>query len=197
MRKLGEALDADPTAIYRHFRSKDELLRAVGDRCLIGVTDDLPDVVVARLHPRAVHPDPGRQPRPTGAGDAGARRSSAARQRAADHRDDARQTRTRPGFGAESAALRLSRVDRADDRLGGNRRVAGVADDGSAGSDLRRMAHRLRSARPRRVPPIGRDGSLAVPRHGRRPISHFDCAARSSARSGRPALPSPDAAYSM
>ena len=28
MRKLGEALDADPTAIYRHFRSKDELLRA-------------------------------------------------------------------------------------------------------------------------------------------------------------------------
>lgn len=42
VRKLGEAIDADPTAIYRHFRSKDELLRAVGDRCLIGVTDDLP-----------------------------------------------------------------------------------------------------------------------------------------------------------
>jgi AcrR family transcriptional regulator len=42
VRKLGEAIDADPTAIYRHFRSKDELLRAVGDRCLMGVTDDLP-----------------------------------------------------------------------------------------------------------------------------------------------------------
>ena len=42
VRKLGEAIDADPTAIYRHFRSKDELLRAVGDRCLIGVTDGLP-----------------------------------------------------------------------------------------------------------------------------------------------------------
>lgn len=43
VRKLGEALDADPTAIYRHFRSKDELLRAMGDRCLIGVVDDLPN----------------------------------------------------------------------------------------------------------------------------------------------------------
>ena len=43
IRKLGEAIDADPTAIYRHFRNKDELLRAIGDRCLIGVTDDLPN----------------------------------------------------------------------------------------------------------------------------------------------------------
>jgi AcrR family transcriptional regulator len=42
VRKLGEALDADPTAIYRHFRSRDELLRAMGDRCLAGVVDDLP-----------------------------------------------------------------------------------------------------------------------------------------------------------
>lgn len=42
VRKLGEALEADPTAIYRHFRSKDELLRAIGDRALAGVTDDLP-----------------------------------------------------------------------------------------------------------------------------------------------------------
>jgi AcrR family transcriptional regulator len=42
VRKLGEAIDADPTAIYRHFRSKDELLRAIGDRCLVGVTDGLP-----------------------------------------------------------------------------------------------------------------------------------------------------------
>ncbi|MEO8267856.1 MAG: TetR/AcrR family transcriptional regulator [Ilumatobacteraceae bacterium] len=42
VRKLGDALDADPTAIYRHFRSKDELLRAIGDRSLSGVADDLP-----------------------------------------------------------------------------------------------------------------------------------------------------------
>lgn len=42
VRRLGEALDADPTAIYRHFRSKDELLRAMGDHSLAGVVDDLP-----------------------------------------------------------------------------------------------------------------------------------------------------------
>jgi AcrR family transcriptional regulator len=42
VRKLGEALDADPTAIYRHFDSKDELLRAIGDRILAGVVDGLP-----------------------------------------------------------------------------------------------------------------------------------------------------------
>jgi AcrR family transcriptional regulator len=42
VRRLGEALDADPTAIYRHFRSKDELLRAMGDRTLAGVVDNLP-----------------------------------------------------------------------------------------------------------------------------------------------------------
>lgn len=42
VRRLGEALDADPTAIYRHFRSKDELLRAMGDRSLAGLVDELP-----------------------------------------------------------------------------------------------------------------------------------------------------------
>ena len=42
VRRLGDALGADPTAIYRHFRSKDELLRAMGDRGLDGVVDDLP-----------------------------------------------------------------------------------------------------------------------------------------------------------
>jgi AcrR family transcriptional regulator len=41
IRRLGDALGADPTAIYRHFRSKDELLRAMGERCLAGVTDGL------------------------------------------------------------------------------------------------------------------------------------------------------------
>lgn len=42
VRRLGEALDADPTAIYRHFRSKDELLRAMGDHSLEGVVEGLP-----------------------------------------------------------------------------------------------------------------------------------------------------------
>jgi TetR/AcrR family transcriptional regulator, tetracycline repressor protein len=42
MRKLGEALAADPTAIYRHFANKDDLLRAVGDRALEGITKSLP-----------------------------------------------------------------------------------------------------------------------------------------------------------
>lgn len=31
-RKLGDELGADPTAIYRHFRDKDELMRALADR---------------------------------------------------------------------------------------------------------------------------------------------------------------------
>lgn len=43
---LGARLGADPTAIYRHFRDKDELLRAVGDRLhhdvVAAVPEDLP-----------------------------------------------------------------------------------------------------------------------------------------------------------
>lgn len=35
VRALGAALGADPTAIYRHFRGKDELVRAVWDRLLL------------------------------------------------------------------------------------------------------------------------------------------------------------------
>ena len=42
MKALGQALDADPSAIYRHVEDKDELLRAVGDRLLDGVVDGLP-----------------------------------------------------------------------------------------------------------------------------------------------------------
>ncbi|MGD9705817.1 MAG: TetR/AcrR family transcriptional regulator [Acidimicrobiia bacterium] len=43
LRRLGEALGADPTAIYRHFKDKDELLRAVGDRIIAEITVGLPD----------------------------------------------------------------------------------------------------------------------------------------------------------
>jgi AcrR family transcriptional regulator len=39
LRVLGEAMDVDPTAIYRHFRNKAELLTAVTDRLLAGVVD--------------------------------------------------------------------------------------------------------------------------------------------------------------
>lgn len=39
LRVLGEAMGVDPTAIYRHFRDKNELLTAVTDRLLAGVVD--------------------------------------------------------------------------------------------------------------------------------------------------------------
>ena len=42
MRLLGTHLEVDPTAMYRHFRNKDELLRAVGDRIHASVLVDLP-----------------------------------------------------------------------------------------------------------------------------------------------------------
>lgn len=43
VRRLGEELGADPTAIYRHFRDKDELLLSVADRTLGEVLDGIPD----------------------------------------------------------------------------------------------------------------------------------------------------------
>jgi AcrR family transcriptional regulator len=39
LRRLGAELGADPTAVYRHFRDKGELLAAVADRLLGGVLD--------------------------------------------------------------------------------------------------------------------------------------------------------------
>ncbi len=45
-RRLGAELGADPTAVYRHFRDKDELIRALIDRLtermIEGVPEDLP-----------------------------------------------------------------------------------------------------------------------------------------------------------
>lgn len=43
-RALGSALGVDPTAIYRHFRSKDELMRALLDRVHLLVLDRLTGV---------------------------------------------------------------------------------------------------------------------------------------------------------
>ncbi|WP_052441624.1 TetR/AcrR family transcriptional regulator [Streptacidiphilus anmyonensis] len=42
VRRLGEELGADPTAVYRHFRDKDELLLEVADRTLGEVLDSIP-----------------------------------------------------------------------------------------------------------------------------------------------------------
>jgi AcrR family transcriptional regulator len=41
-RRLGEELDADPTAAYRYFHSKDDLLLALGDRLLGEAVDAVP-----------------------------------------------------------------------------------------------------------------------------------------------------------
>ena len=43
LRRLGAALGCDPTAIYRHFRDKDELLRGIADELIAGLTSDLPE----------------------------------------------------------------------------------------------------------------------------------------------------------
>lgn len=42
LRRLGEALGTDPTAVYRHFRDKDDLMRALADRIHGSVLVDLP-----------------------------------------------------------------------------------------------------------------------------------------------------------
>jgi AcrR family transcriptional regulator len=41
MRRLGQRLGVDATAVYRHFRDKDDLLRAIGDRAHAAVLGDL------------------------------------------------------------------------------------------------------------------------------------------------------------
>lgn len=38
-RKLGSALDVDPTAIYRHFKNKDELILAVADSLMVSALE--------------------------------------------------------------------------------------------------------------------------------------------------------------
>lgn len=43
VRRLGEELGADPTAIYRHFRDKDELLLSVADHMLGEALDAIPE----------------------------------------------------------------------------------------------------------------------------------------------------------
>src|SRR5262245_56986813 len=42
VRRLGHHLGADPTAIYRHFRDKDEILLEVADRLIRDMADRLP-----------------------------------------------------------------------------------------------------------------------------------------------------------
>src|SRR5215468_3548936 len=42
MPKLGRALGADPTAVYRHFARKDDLVLAIADRLIEEAMDGLP-----------------------------------------------------------------------------------------------------------------------------------------------------------
>jgi AcrR family transcriptional regulator len=66
LRRLGGDLGADATAVYRHFRSKSELLGAVADRLLARVLDgfeptgawrhDVHDVIVRARRVSLVHP---------------------------------------------------------------------------------------------------------------------------------------------
>jgi AcrR family transcriptional regulator len=42
VRRLGKELGADPTAIYRHFRDKDEIILEVADRLVAATVDALP-----------------------------------------------------------------------------------------------------------------------------------------------------------
>jgi TetR/AcrR family tetracycline transcriptional repressor len=66
LRRLGAELGVDPTAVYRHFRDKDELLAAVADRLLGGVLEgyratgawrpDLRAVVLAARRVYLAHP---------------------------------------------------------------------------------------------------------------------------------------------
>jgi AcrR family transcriptional regulator len=57
VRRLGQDLGADPTAIYRHFRDKDEILLEVADRLLQDIVGHLPDDLAwrARLEWLARH----------------------------------------------------------------------------------------------------------------------------------------------
>lgn len=65
-RRLGLELDADPTAAYRHFSSKDDLLLALGDRLLGEAMDSVPgeldwrdslrELAIALRHSLVRHP---------------------------------------------------------------------------------------------------------------------------------------------
>lgn len=42
-RTIGEALDVHPTALYRHFRDMDELLREAADSIMVDLVSDMPE----------------------------------------------------------------------------------------------------------------------------------------------------------
>ncbi len=50
--KLGRALGADPTAVYRHFASKDDLVLAIADRLIEEAHDRVRDAAVLGRHGR-------------------------------------------------------------------------------------------------------------------------------------------------
>lgn len=54
VRALGTALGADPTAVYRHFRDKDELVRGIWDHLLQSLLGELDDSLPWREQLRAI-----------------------------------------------------------------------------------------------------------------------------------------------
>lgn len=78
VRRLGHALGADPTSIYRHFRDKDELVRGLIDRLLadavqkVDLQDDwrtrLADLADATLEALVAHPAVGAEAATTSTG---------------------------------------------------------------------------------------------------------------------------------
>ena len=188
MRRLGDALGTDPTAVYRHFRDKSELVRAVGDRLLrevpVGLDTRAPSMwrqtvvdVCTRLRDVLL-----RQPQlalavrdapPLDPGEFAITEllvQQFLRRRALD-----------PARGA-----RVPRGDRADSRLGRHRRSDRLARRRRSRAALRTLAAHLLDARCRPVPRQPSRRRPDVPGHGHRAVRQRP---RTSARrAGPPAL---------
>ena len=161
-RALGSALGTDPTAVYRHFRDKEELMQAVVDRLIVAMLDQLD------------HDAPWRDQLRDGAlaVDGHLRRPSPGRRRGVGHRD-----------------RRTGRA--AGDQLDPDPAGAGRAGQGADRALLRGVLQLRpgRLGRPVAAAPLGgRDGTdLTL---DRRPPSRGRRAAagpgRAAARAGRP-----------
>ena len=144
MRRLGDELGVDPTAVYRHFRDKAELMRAVGDRLLSEVTLDVDRdehwrTVVITVCMR-VREAMLRQP---ATGGLAARRTGARGRRVRDHRDVAAAVPARRTV-AQCVGHRVPQRDRADRRLGHHRRHARRARRRRARAPVRPLAPGVR-----------------------------------------------------
>ena len=161
MKALGAALGADPSAVYRHVRDKDELLRAVGDHLLDGVVEGLPgrrswETTVRTL---CVRLRAALLARPHLADLA---RSAPTRQRHETRLTEVLLGALRAGGFTRRAhaAAAYHTLHRADGGLGHHRRRHGRPRSGRPAGHLRGLAARLPGAACRRVP--------ALPGRGRR-----------------------------